>query len=156
MILIPEYLRKTNYKNPQDVSNGPFQLSRSFKDTHIFSWLSENPRELGLMHTFFEADRGSRPNWVDWFPVEENLIQNIPLGQDQILLVDVAGGRGHEISAFHLKFPNLPGRLILQDLPEVLDNNALVLDAKIEKEPIDFWVQSPVLGWFMTDEISCL
>ena len=98
------------------------------------------------MHTYFEADRGSRPNWVDWFPIEEKLVQNSNLDKDQVLLVDVAGGRGHDISAFLEKFPDLPGRLILQDQPHVLNDPTLELDPKIEKKTIDFWVEGPVQG----------
>ncbi|CAI6336898.1 unnamed protein product [Periconia digitata] len=146
MTAIPEYLRNTSYKNPHDAANGPWQLGRGIKDQQIFSWLQQHPRELGLMQTYFEADRGSRPNWVDWFPVEEKLIQNSGLDKDQVLLVDVAGGRGHELSAFLDKFPNLPGRLILQDQPHVLDDPTLGLDPRIEKKTIDFWVEGPVQG----------
>jgi hypothetical protein len=149
LVSIPEYLRKIEYKNPEDATNGSFQLSKGLKDTHIFGWLADNPKELNAMQTFFEADRGSRPNWVDWFPVEEKLIQGATLTEDSVLLVDVGGGRGHEISAFLKKFPNVPGRLILQDLPYVLLGEGLILDGRIAREPMDFWIQTPVPGMLL-------
>jgi hypothetical protein len=96
------------------------------------------------MQAFFEADRGSRPNWVDWFPVQEKLLQNFSPGQDDLVLVDVAGGRGHEVSAFLDKFPELPGRYVLQDLPHVLSDEILVLNPRIEKKEMDFWTEGPV------------
>ena len=36
-------------------------------------------------------------------------------------MVDVGGGLGHEIAGLHSKFPDLPGKLVLQDQPSVID-----------------------------------
>ncbi|KAJ6004204.1 S-adenosyl-L-methionine-dependent methyltransferase [Penicillium canescens] len=41
--------------------------------------------------------------------------------KDQLLLVDLGGGRGHGIAYFASRFPDAPGRLILEDLPPVID-----------------------------------
>jgi demethylsterigmatocystin 6-O-methyltransferase len=41
--------------------------------------------------------------------------------QIQPLLVDVGGGFGQQASSFKNRFPNLPGRLVVQDIPETLD-----------------------------------
>jgi hypothetical protein len=37
-------------------------------------------------------------------------------------MVDVAGGRGHDLKKFRAKFPHAPGRLIVEDLPQVLES----------------------------------
>jgi len=55
-------------------------------------------------------------NWTSFYPVEERLKTK----SDAPLLVDVGGGLGHDIADFHTEFPNLPGRLILQDQAQVL------------------------------------
>lgn len=56
-------------------------------------------------------------DWFEIYPVEERLRAS----PDHVLLVDIGGGVGHDITAFQKRFPTLPGRLILQDLPQVID-----------------------------------
>jgi len=146
LISLPAYLRETNHRNPTDNSNGPFQYVNGVKDMNVFQWLVDHPQEANAMQTFFEGDRGSRPDWVDWFPVQEKLLSLTDTKDDTIVLVDVAGGRGHEISSFLRKFPHQPGRYVLQDLPEVINDETLTLDKRIEKKAFDFWNDSPVSG----------
>lgn len=50
-----------------------------------------------------EGDRGSRPDCVDWFPVQEQLLDGFKPEKDAVLLVDVAGGRGRDIALFKNK-----------------------------------------------------
>lgn len=116
--------------------------------------LITNPARLALpgnesfwddANTFFEGDRGSRPSWFTWFPAQEKLINGASSDPKDILMVDIAGGRGHDLLEFHNQYPNSPGRLVLQDQQPVLDS-ASDLPARIEKVGIDFWAQQPVPG----------
>ena len=43
-------------------------------------------------------------------------------GANDILLVDVGGGNGHDLIRFLNKYPSAWGRLILQDLPNLIQN----------------------------------
>ena len=111
--------------------------------------MTKNPKAADSMHAFFQGDRGSRPNWVDWFPVKERLLHNgvgPSTTADTILLVDVGGGRGHDIESFKRKFPELRGRYILHDLPQVINDDTLVLDPAIEKIPLNFFKERAVSG----------
>ncbi|KAF2108278.1 O-methyltransferase [Lophiotrema nucula] len=148
MARIPEYLHHTGYKNPEDATNGPFQFAYGLKDQPFFDWLHEpkRAREHDTMHTYFEGDRGSRPDWVKWFPVEEKFFKNVKTQKDDVVMVDVAGGRGHDLDAFVRRFLDVQGRYVLQDLPMVLDDRALELHSKIEKIAMDFWKDQPVSG----------
>ena len=148
MSRIPEYLQQTGYQNPEDNTNGPFQFAYGLKDQHFFEWLSkpEHARGRDAMHTFFEGDRGSRPSWINWFPIEDKFFQDVPLGKEDIVIVDVAGGRGHDLDAFVRKFSDILGRYILQDLPVVLEDRTLELHPRIEEKAIDFWSDQPVPG----------
>jgi len=62
-----------------------------------------------------------------------------------VLLVDVAGGRGHDIQAFKKAFPNKKGRLVLEDLPAVIDDIS-ELDEGIERVKYDFFTPQPIKG----------
>lgn len=65
------------------------------------------------------------------------------------LLVDVAGGRGWDLTAFLEKHHDAPGRLILQDLPHVLDG--IQLDDRIEKQAFDLFRRQSVQGKFLSE-----
>lgn len=43
-------------------------------------------------------------------------------GANDILLIDVGGGNGHDLKRFLSKYPSAWGRLMLQDLPNLIQN----------------------------------
>ena len=61
-----------------------------------------------------------RASWMDIFPVEQKLSNGVD--NNGILFVDVGGGLGHEALALKKRFPKLPGKLILQDLPQTVQD----------------------------------
>ena len=69
-----------------------------------------------------ESNRGSRPSWLEWLPVKERVINGFNRTVSNTLLVDVAGGHGHDIQAFHKKFPDTPGCLIVEDQLHVIED----------------------------------
>lgn len=140
----PDHLRQTGYRNPNDGRDGPFQAAFDCQGEGIFTWLTkpENAEHWDATNSFFEGDRGSRPSWVTWFPVQEKLIDGSR--PDFPLLVDVAGGRGHDLIEFHDRFPDA-GTLVLQDQQPVLDD-AESLPVGIEKQKFDFFAEPPVKG----------
>ncbi|KAK7993657.1 hypothetical protein PG989_007038 [Apiospora arundinis] len=140
----PAFLQDTSYQNPNDAKHGILQYTQQ-TDKEVFPWmlLPENKELFDNAQTFFEGDRGSRPSWVEWFPVQEKLLKGC--SSETPVLVDVAGGRGHDITEFHEKFPQEAGRLVLQDQQPVLDS-ATDLPASIEKIPIDFYKDVPIEG----------
>jgi len=82
---------------------------------------------------------------VGFFPVQERLIEERNIIEDDVLLVDMGGSIGHDLSEFKRKWPDAPGRLILQDLPTVLCH-AQGLDPAIQVTPHDFFTPQPVKG----------
>ncbi|KAI1489332.1 S-adenosyl-L-methionine-dependent methyltransferase [Biscogniauxia mediterranea] len=61
------------------------------------------------------------------------------------LLVDIGGGRGHDLMEFVAQFPDETGPFVLQDQQPVLDS-ITSLSPKIEKRVIDFFRESPAAG----------
>ncbi|KAF5630765.1 sterigmatocystin 8-O-methyltransferase [Fusarium sp. NRRL 25303] len=74
------------------------------------------------------------------YAVEKTLFPGSDQAPDAPLLVDVAGGLGHDIHDF-----KPPKKLILQDLPVVI-NDVKVIDPSIELMPHDFLTEQPVKG----------
>ena len=73
------------------------------------------------------------------------MLQGAKEDDGAVLMVDVAGGRGHYLETFRQRFPNAKGRLILQDLPHVIDDFP-DLDPRIEGMAHDMFLPQPIKG----------
>lgn len=139
----PKFLRETGYKTPNDPHDGFVQYAFQSKQD-VWGIINTMPSLLRDFNAFMGNVGGSRKWWYDWFPVEENLLAGYDPSTP--LLIDVAGGKGHDIQAFHNKFPG-KGRLILQDIPQVIENiTPGYLDPAIEAQTYDFFTPQPVHG----------
>lgn len=61
-----------------------------------------------------------------------------------VLMIDIGGGMGQDIQRFKQKYPDVGGRLILQDLPRTVAN--AVVSEGIETMGYDFFTPQPVKG----------
>ena len=113
---LPAYLEQSGYKNPHDVSDGPFQYGHKTKGS-FWAWLGERPAHLERFNNYMSGYRRGKPSWTDanFYPVTERLGQDLKEDKDAVLLVDVGGGLGHDYEELKAKYPKLPGRLSLQD-----------------------------------------
>ncbi|EXL44546.1 hypothetical protein FOCG_13516 [Fusarium oxysporum f. sp. radicis-lycopersici 26381] len=107
-------------------------------------------RSIGLGPQTNNHMGGYRQGRLPWmhpslYPVEETLFPGTDGSPDAPLLVDVAGGLGHDIHEFKKFYPNHPGKLVLQDLPVVI-NDVKDIDPSIELMPHDFLTEQPIKG----------
>lgn len=121
-------------------------------------WLCQNPEALARFNNFMEGQRADRPHWADWFPVQDRVLADADSNPDRALIVDIGGGRGHDLLGFKKRFPNAPGKLVLEDLPVVIDEvrRAQDLDgANIVPVKYNFFTeQQPVKGEIL--HLSCV
>ncbi|RBQ66854.1 hypothetical protein FVER14953_13014 [Fusarium verticillioides] len=141
-----EWADINSWKDATDISNSPLQLGYKTEKT-FFEHLHTNPPYGQLFHLHMGGYRQGRPSWMDagFFPVQEKLIDGFEKSDDSALLVDIGGSFGHDIGEFCRKFPDAPGRLVLQDLPVVIDQ-ITSLDNKIERMKYDFYTEQPIKG----------
>ncbi|KAF4853492.1 O-methyltransferase mpaG [Colletotrichum siamense] len=139
-----EFAKKTNYREPNDVFNSPLQYGYNTK-LDCFSHFAANPPYDMQFAQHMGAYRQGRPSWMDkgFYPVKERLLDGFDHSEDAVLLVDVGGSFGHDIDEFRKKYPKAPGRLVLQDLPSVIDQIDN-LDAKVERMGHDFFIEQPI------------
>lgn len=142
----PKYFAERNWTCPTDVGDCPFTDYYDCKGSNFFEYFQQAPelgRRFGSMMTAWSRDR---PQWWDehYYPVARRLTEGAKKDDSAVFLVDVAGGRGHDVEAFKVKHPNVPGRLILQDTPDVI--NATSLSTGIEAEAIDFNTPQQIHG----------
>ncbi|QSZ37336.1 hypothetical protein DSL72_009434 [Monilinia vaccinii-corymbosi] len=139
----PKFFKEAGYQCPTDPRNGLMQYANQTK-LPSFEYFSTVPFIIKNFNTFMGNTMGARCYWVDWFPVAEQILNGASTEKDSVLMVDVGGGRGHDLQALYEKFPN-QGKLILQDLPHVLED-AEELDATIQRCGYDFFTAQPIHG----------
>ncbi|KAL5045349.1 hypothetical protein BDW71DRAFT_215215 [Aspergillus fruticulosus] len=136
-----EYFENRGYRSPEDAYDGPFQFAYGTSE-HYFDWLKKNPVPQHAFNvTMTATEQDGADYWFDIYPVTETLTSPDP---DRVLLVDIGGGVGHTLAALKRRFPDLSGKLVLKDLPQVIDdieerlpeNVSAVKHSMFEPQPI--------------------
>jgi hypothetical protein len=146
---MPAYFKDNGYRLPCSSNDGPLQYAyETEKDTYSY-WSTEKPDTMANFNVFMQGLFGTpqRLGWTDWFPIEEVCLNGFDEAKSEYLFVDVAGGKGHECELLLKKFPNLQGKLVLEDLPFVIDDIS-VLDDGIERVKHDFTTPQSIHGGF--------
>ncbi|KOS41203.1 hypothetical protein ACN38_g7928 [Penicillium nordicum] len=140
-----EFSRKRGWMNPTD----PWDTSLMYAygtDKNIFPWV----RDLGYgdhLNDYLGGYNLGRPHWIDpsVYPAQERLIDGADSSPDAPFLVDIGGNVGHDLKRFQSRYPNVSGKLILQDLPMTIDQ-IKDLDPAIIRMGYDFHDEQPVKG----------
>ena len=135
----PKFLSETNYKNPVDpeATNSHSWLGESF-----FSWLPKNPHIAKPFNETMAVFAANKTPWVDLYSTDSIVTASKP---GHALIVDVAGGVGHDLEKFRAKHPDSPaGSLILQDLDTVIQ--AAQVKSPIRTQAIDILQGQPEKG----------
>lgn len=141
---LPDYLKNINYALPTQLTDGPFQAAHKTQ-LPFFAWLDQNPPYLQIFSSYMGAYRAGKPSWVDpgFYPVSERLATGFDESDGSgVMLVDVGGGRGHDLQELKEKHPSLPGRLILQDQADVV--STVSGEGVFEATAHDFFTPQPV------------
>jgi hypothetical protein len=137
-----DYFEANGYQNPGDAYDGPFQFAMGTKD-HYFVWLNKHPADQQAFNSVMTMGRSFRSEeWFEFFPVQEKLHAS----PERTTLIDIGGGLGHDITEFKKKFPELPGKLVVQDLPQVIDDISEPLPDGVEAVKHDMFKPQPIKG----------
>ncbi len=143
---LPAYLAETGYKEPQDPQHGPFQFAFN-TDLTPWTWAAT---QKGLPHAFARHMSGyhaERPSWMDegFYPVQTRLGDGMKSGDNEVLIVDVGGGLGHDLEELKVKCPALvhKGRLVLQELRQTA-SSAKKSRPWLEATVHDFFQPQPI------------
>ena len=80
-----------------------------------------------------------------FYPVRDRVEQGMTQNANEVAIVDVGGGMGHDLAELRKKQPTVPGRFILQDLPQVIEQISEPIEG-IEVMAHDFYTEQPVKG----------
>lgn len=70
-----------------------------------FEWMHEKLEAAKPFNAVMGTIRSTRKFWASWFLVEEELVSGFSGGDEDVLLVDVGGGNGHDLEALLELFP---------------------------------------------------
>ncbi|KAK0706040.1 S-adenosyl-L-methionine-dependent methyltransferase [Lasiosphaeria miniovina] len=141
---MPRFLEKTGFQHV-DGPPGPFQDSNA-TDELMFPYLMKHPAMMTNFNAFMAGSLETREDWFRKFDAQSIVLDGARADDpDAALLIDIAGGEGHDVQAFGRAFPDAPGKLVLQDLPPVIAN-IKQLDAKVVRQPHDMFDEQPVKG----------
>ncbi|KAI8957645.1 putative O-methyltransferase [Daldinia sp. FL1419] len=142
---LPQYLKSINYALPTKLTDGPFQAAHG-TGLPFFAWLDQNPPYLEKFNNYMSAYRAGKPSWIDegFYPISERLVNGFGTSTtaNDVILVDVGGGLGHDLQELKEKHPSLPVKLILQDRPEVI--STVSGGGAFEAIAHDFFTPQPV------------
>ncbi len=143
LVTLPKYLSENGFANPNGLEDTPYQRAFNTKLPY-FEYVKHFPERSRVHNSAMTAQRAGRgEEWFDFFPVESTIIQDFPANdKDAVLLVDIGGGVGQDLQAFKARHSKLPGRLILQELPQVIDSITDISEG-IELVKYDFFTPQP-------------
>lgn len=139
---IVKCLDSNGFIAPTEEKETPFFFANNATQ---FEWLKENPQQRMFFDNYMGFRRKEALRWFEVFPVTDQFSAGLRSDPHAVLIVDVGGSHGHDLLRFKEQFPGLPGRLILQDLPETIH----VLDdglSGIEPMAYNFYSPQPVEG----------
>jgi hypothetical protein len=102
------------------------------------------------MMDYMAGRRKGGIRWVDVFQ-PESLLPTARTGEEDVLLVDVGGNQGHDLKMFQEHRGKLPGRLILQDLPQAVKKHEEPPEG-IEVMAYDFFTTQPIKGSYISSQ----
>lgn len=139
-----EFLKKTGWVNPTDVRDTALQYALNIPNTTYFEWMAQNPAIGARFGSMMTAQATGKPTWSQehFYPAER-----LSHAEDDgaVLIVDIGGGKGHDLVDFGQRHPQIKGKLVVQEMPYMVEQMQGKLDG-VEYMVHDFNQPQPVQG----------
>ncbi|KAJ5759510.1 S-adenosyl-L-methionine-dependent methyltransferase [Penicillium odoratum] len=148
-----DYMRGPGIQQFADEPDAITLFKYAYGTDVIFGLLEKNPEQKEAFDDYMAARRvDDMPQWFEIYPIASTL-RSLPYDPSAALIVDVGGGPGQELIRFKERYPDLPGRFVLQDLPITL-NRIVALPEGIEAVEYDFFTPQPVKGMYHASSVT--
>ncbi|KAF3930355.1 O-demethylpuromycin-O-methyltransferase [Dactylellina cionopaga] len=143
---LPDYLAKTNYREPKDPSKNAYvDLPHNPKGLPFFEFCKENLEYQASFTGWMSLYTEWKENWTDIYDTKKLFEGEI--NSEVPILVDVGGNTGVDMLRFLEKHPEVPrGSLVLQDQAHVIDLVKPKVDPRVEAIGYDFFTPQPIIG----------
>ena len=115
---LPNFLADTMYQDMTDSAKTAWQPAWKTEEP-VFLWMEKHQQNASNFNQWMAHRRKDMATWLSVFPVEQEFKGTST--KHDVLFVDIGGNIGHQCAEFRAKYPNLQGRVILQDLPHAID-----------------------------------
>jgi hypothetical protein len=123
---------------------GPFEYAYGGP---IFEHFAINQEQEEAFNDYMSARRSPEtPQWFEVYPAVRELAIDLRNSPGDLLVVDVGGGKGHEMVKFRQRHPDLPGRLVVQDRKSVIRDAGEQGTEGVEFVTHDFFSKQPLKG----------
>jgi demethylsterigmatocystin 6-O-methyltransferase len=140
--VLPQYLKEHKYQDMTNIKDLPFQKALN-TDLEPFDYLKRDPEQMKALGHVMVLD--AVQHWTSSYPVMDH-VGSFTANPDSALLVDIGGGFGQHSIAFKNKFPDLSGRVVVQDLPSTLVHVPTPKPKGIEFLEYDFFTPQTIRG----------
>ncbi|CAD6565802.1 MAG: hypothetical protein ASARMPREDX12_006779 [Alectoria sarmentosa] len=137
---LPRFLEKIKYQNPSDHYHSVFQDAWK-TELGAFEWFEHHPKNLEYFNQYMASRREGAETWLSVYPVEEEAKS---WNSEAPVFVNVGGGIGHQCAEFKAHYPQVAGRVVLQDLPHTIDR--ALQTPGVENMAHDFFELQPIKG----------
>ncbi|KAL1882842.1 hypothetical protein Daus18300_000480 [Diaporthe australafricana] len=116
---LPQFLRDSGYKNPTNPDQLAWHVGHK-TDINPFPWLLSHPRQMEVFMQAMATLRDGMPNWFDIVDFRQEILHGDNTDSATPLFVDVGGAMGQQSISFKKAYPDLKGRVIVQDQAQVV------------------------------------
>lgn len=140
-----------SYTTPHESAHSAFAYEFG---SEFWTWMSSHEEQSAVFNRFMATRRIGKPSWFEVYDFELNLVPGLDQESDTVALVDVGGNKGHDLMKMRDMHPELKGRLVLQDLTEVISNCDFGKLHGIRTVEHDFFKPQPITGKKMRNIIE--
>lgn len=118
---LPDWFLERGYQDIKTNTDTPFQKAWNTNEP-VFIWMRKQEKIFKHLHQALALQY--RAQWLDSFPLEKfvgDFPEKAANDKDAVLFVDVGGSFGMQCENLRAKYPDMKGRVILQDLQETID-----------------------------------
>lgn len=126
VVKMPEYISSISYRNPGEhpLDKTYFQYANN-TNLSFFEFMQSSPGQLAHFQNTMAAGMAIERQWhkdgfASIYPFEQ-LSKSDALTGDAVL-VEVGGGHGHVIKHLRTTLPGFAGRMVVEDLPAVIES----------------------------------
>jgi hypothetical protein len=104
--------------------------------------METHPIQAKAFAGFMQAQFSSLPSWLTVVDFESEILKDAD--PSTFIFVDVGGGTGQQCQVLCDKFPDIKGKIVVQDRPGVLDK--AITGSRVDRMSYDYLTKQPVKG----------
>lgn len=131
---MPSYFEVHGYRSPADPQNAPAVFARGERDMDVFTMMCRYPPMLNAFNTTMTISSMISTNELCQLFQFDSLIP----GENNVVLVDIGGGKGWSLNEIVKAFPNMKGHVVLEELGFMLESDLVGLEDQVRFQPYNF------------------